>query len=140
FGQFAYLVREYFELTGDRETLDMAWPKVKAALDRASALRRQRLGPEWEGTEFEGILPPSNSHEGYFPAQHSYWDDFTLLRGYQDGERLAQLVGDEQSAQRFAREGSLLRSALSQSIERVRQRDALETIPASADLGDFDST
>jgi len=140
FGQFAYLVREYFELTGDRETLDLAWPKVRAALDHASDLRQQRLGSEWEGTVFEGILPESNSHEGYFPAQHSHWDNLTLLRGYQDGVRIADLVGDAEAAERFKTEGSALRQALKISIDRVRERDGLDIIPASADLGDFDPT
>jgi hypothetical protein len=140
FGQFAYLVREYFELTGDRETLDAVWPKMKAAIEHAIALRQERLGPEWVGTEFEGILPRSNSHEGYFPAQHSYWDDFTLLRGFDDGVRIADLVGDEAAREKFLAEGAALREALVRSMARVRERHGLAVIPASADLGDFDPT
>ncbi len=140
FGQYAYLVREFVEVTGDRALAEEAWPRVRAAMNKAARLRTERTGPEWEGTEFEGILPESNSHEGYFPAAHSYWDVFSTLRGHADAAWLAELLGMPDEAEHFRREEELLREGMLISMQRVREIYGLDTIPASADLGDFDPT
>ena len=96
-GQFPFLVRHYVDFTGDTAMLAAAYPAVVRALRYGSALRRERMTepyrtqPQW--TAYYGILPESNSHEGYYPAQHSYWDDFWYLRGLKDGISLAQRLG-----------------------------------------------
>lgn len=140
FGQFAYMVREFYEVTRDRELVEHAWPKVRAAMNKAARLRQDRLGPEWEGTEFEGILPESNSHEGYFPAAHSYWDVFFALRGHEDAAELAAILGLSEEEEHFRGEEAALREAMLVTMERVREMYGLDTLPASADLGDFDPT
>lgn len=140
FGQYIYLVREYVEYTHDLDFAQRAFPKVRAVAHRILELREERLGPDWEGTVFEGILPESNSHEGYFPAVHSHWDNFFALKGLEDAIALAELIGEEGVVRELEAGLAEYRASFLHSIEMVRQRDGLETLPASADLGDFDPT
>ena len=140
FGEYVFLVRQYVELTGEQEMAQLCWPKVKAAMQFMERLIQQRRTAQYEGTEYFGILPDSESHEGYIPGKHSYWDDFWALRGLQDAQALAKMAGTPQDAQWLAEMEEQLRGSLLASIEKVRQRDGLATLPACAELGDFDPT
>ncbi len=140
FGQYAFLVRQATELADDDAIAEHSWPKVKAAMKHMEALRTQRLTEEYKGTVYEGILPESNSHEGYFPAKHSYWDDFFALKGIQDAQALALRLGHTDEANWLASFENDFRQSLLTSIQRVRERDKLEIIPGCAELGDFDPT
>lgn len=140
FGQYVFLVRQAAELTGDDEITKKCWPKVKAAMKHMEHLIAQRLTDQYKGTEYEGILPESNSHEGYFPAKHSYWDDFFAIRGIQDAQALAIQLGHTEDAEWLAKFEKNFRTSLLASIEKVRKRDSLTTLPACAELGDFDPT
>ncbi|MCB2156609.1 discoidin domain-containing protein [bacterium] len=140
FGELAYLARQADEFLDDETLNNLLWPKVKAAMSYQENLRKQRLTAEFKDTEFYGILPPSNSHEGYFPGKHSYWDDFWALRGLHDAQAFARRHGEDELADHYAEEEAAMRTDLLQSIELVRHRDNLETLPACAELGDFDPT
>ncbi|MFA5292193.1 MAG: beta-galactosidase [Phycisphaerae bacterium] len=140
FGEYAFLVREVTEITDDNSIAQMSWPKLKAAMKYMENLRNQRLTEQYKGTEYEGILPQSNSHEGYFPAKHSYWDDFFALKGLQDAQTIALRLGYKDDAVWLNGFEKELRKSLFESMEKVRQRDNLKTLPACAELGDFDPT
>jgi hypothetical protein len=139
-GEFVFIVRRYFDFTGDRATLEQVYPAVVRALEYGRAIRRMRMTDQYKGTEFWGILPHSNSHEGYFPAKHSYWDDFWMLRGLKDGAYLAEVMGKRDDAQWMREEEADLRRCLLDSIAKVVQRHNLKNIPGCADLGDEDPT
>jgi hypothetical protein len=143
-GQYPFLVRQYFDFTGDEETLAAVWPDVKRALEYGRKLRRARMTDEYkndpEKKAYYGILPHSNSHEGYFPAKHSYWDDFWMLRGFKDGAYLAEIMGEPETAAWMRQEETDLREALLASIMMVIERDGLDHIPGCVELGDFDAT
>jgi hypothetical protein len=113
---------------------------LRAVMKYMENLRNQRLTEKYKGTEYEGILPQSNSHEGYFPAKHSYWDDFFALKGLQDAQAIALRLGYKEDAEQLANFEKEFRKSLLESMARVRQRDNLKTLPACAELGDFDPT
>ncbi len=140
FGQYVFLVRQAVEIMGDRELARVCWPKVRASLLHLKALRSRRLTDAYKNTEYEGILPESNSHEGYFPARHSYWDDFFALRGLQDAQALARRLGYEQDRPWLRDLEDSLRASVLASIEKVRSKHDLKGIPGCAELGDFDPT
>ena len=131
-GQFVHAVLQVYLYTGDRGFLQRQMPAVVSALKFLENLRKK--GP----ASSRGILPPSNSHEGYFPAVHSYWDDFWALKGWKDGRTMAAALGRKDLAGWMSREEDALRSSLRKSIRRVMADKGLETIPASAEKADFD--
>src|SRR6185295_14549673 len=86
-----------------------------------------------------GLVPESISHEGYSSHPvHSYWDDFFSLRGLDDAAFLAVPMGDVDRATRFAAMRDEFRKDLYASINATIERDKLDYVPASVELGDFD--
>jgi hypothetical protein len=119
-GEFIYLVHEVFRLTHDEDFMRRMRPHVEAAVRYINELRAQNHG------EFEGLVTESISHEGYSAKPvHSYWDDVFCLRGLDD-------AGDPHAAE--------FRRDLIASMQRTMAEHHLDTIPASAELGDFDPT
>ncbi|MDD4737086.1 MAG: discoidin domain-containing protein, partial [Kiritimatiellae bacterium] len=143
-GQYVSLVRQYYDFTGDEETVRTYYDKVIAALKFAARLREERKTEDYRNDPalkaYYGILPESNSHEGYFPAKHSYWDDYWYLRGLTDGAYLARMLGQEDDLAWIEAENADFRECLMNSLLAVIQRDNLSTIPGCVELGDFDST
>jgi hypothetical protein len=143
-GQFPFLVRQYVDFTEDTAILADTYPVVVRALRYGQSLRQERMvepyrsQPQWAA--YYGILPESNSHEGYYPAQHSYWDDFWYLRGLKDGIALAERLGKEADARWMRAELNDARQALYASMRRVIARDNLDYLPGSVEKGDFDPT
>lgn len=143
-GQFPFLVRHYVSYTNDDSVLPEAYPAVMRALRYGSQLRRERMTQAYqtqpERQAYYGILPESNSHEGYYPAMHSYWDDFWYLRGLKDGLYLADRTGNHDDAAWIRAELHDARNALYTSMRRVIARDQLTYLPGSVEKGDFDAT
>jgi hypothetical protein len=135
-GEFVFIVRQYYDFTGDKRLVEKVYPKVVKALKYGSEIRKRRLTDKYKGTVYEGILPLSNSHEGYYPAKHSYWDDFWMLRGWKDGAYLAEQMGKPEDAKWMREEETALRESLLNSIMAVIKRNNLQNIPGCAELGD----
>ena len=90
---------------------------------------------------FYGMMPASISHEGYSAKpMHSYWDDFWALRGYKDAVEIAQWLGKDEDARRFAASRDQFRADLYASIETATRQKGIDFIPGAAELGDFDAT
>ncbi len=139
-GQFVFIVRQYYDFAGDEALVRSVYPQVLRALDYGREIRKRRLTDQYRNTVYWGILPHSNSHEGYFPAKHSYWDNFWMLRGLKDGAYLAERMGDPDSAAWMREEEEHLRTCLIASIRAVIERDNIPYIPGCAELGDEDPT
>lgn len=143
-GEFIYLLAETVRHTGDMALARELWPAAGRAAEHIIALRALRLTPEYDVPElrrFRGLLPESASHEGYLQNPvHSYWDDFFALRGLKDATWLAQRLGDGEAADRYRREHAAMQRDVAASVRQTMQDKGLATIPASADLGDFDPT
>ncbi|MEP7028316.1 MAG: discoidin domain-containing protein, partial [Candidatus Eisenbacteria bacterium] len=143
-GEFIYLVAEIFRATGDRAFAEELWPAAERAANHIDALREQRRTAEWrtpENAPFFGLLPPSISHEGYSAKpMHSYWDDFFALKGLKDATFLAGALGHRAEAAHFAASRDTFASDLGRSIRAAMAVHAIDFVPGSADLGDFDAT
>jgi hypothetical protein len=120
------------------------WPHVTRAVDYVSALRKRRMTDEYRAPdkqEFFGLLPESISHEGYAAHPvHSYWDDFFALRGLKDAATLARVVSDDERAEKYATLRDGFRDTLYGSIKKTLASHAIDYIPGSVELGDFDPT
>jgi hypothetical protein len=143
-GEFIYALAEYVRFTGDKAVLRELWPHAARAARRIDVLRRQHQSFEYQQPDkraFYGLLPESISHEGYAKhAVHSYWDDFWAYKGLADAAWLAAELGENDAAREFAAWRDAFRADLLASIQTVMREKRLQTLPASADLGDFDPT
>ncbi len=139
-GEFVFIVRQYYDFTGDDELVKSVYPSIVRALEYGREIRKRRLTDSYKDTVYWGILPHSNSHEGYYPAKHSYWDNFWMLRGLKDGAYLADRLGHPGDAEWMRDEEAELRERLLDSIMAVIRRDQIAYIPGCAELGDEDPT
>ncbi len=141
-GQFLFLVAEYYRFTRDVGLVAELWPQVQAAVEWIERARAQRMTEEYRREDkrpFYGLLPESISHEGYAARPvHSYWDDFWALRGLDDAARLAAVMGELETAARWALLRDDFRSTLKASLLAVAGRHGLDYLPASVELADFD--
>ncbi|MDD5072530.1 MAG: discoidin domain-containing protein [Candidatus Omnitrophica bacterium] len=143
-GEYVFAVRNYVDYSGDKEYLPKVYPKVVKVLEFTRSLRRRTMGDDFKKDPkkqpYYGILPKSNSHEGYYPAMTSYWDDFFALKGFKDGVYLANMMGDTVSAEWMQKEVDDFRKCLYDSIKLVAGRDKINYIAGCVEKGDFDST
>jgi len=144
-GEFIYLVMEYYRYTRDIGFLNELWPHVVKTVEYIDSLRQQRLTEAFRtggltGASY-GLMPESISHEGYSAhTQHSYWDDFFILRGLKDAASMAIILGEEQRAVVFAALRDAFRSDLYASLSRTMALHGIGYLPGSVELGDFDPT
>jgi hypothetical protein len=143
-GQYVFAVRQYIDYTGDESVLDKFYEPALRAMRFQRQLREQRLTSEYKNKyelqPYYGILPKSNSHEGYYPARHSHWDNFWGLRGLKDAIYLAELKGDTEGLKWLEDELDSFRSALKTSIMETIKRHNINHIPGCVELADNDVT
>jgi len=143
-GEYPFVVRQYVDYTGDTNLLAQVYPQVFQALKFAMQLRRHRMTDEYKNDPdrraYYGLLPESNSHEGYYPAKHSYWDDFWALRGLQDGAALALRLGRTNDAAFLQAEETAFRADLYASLLETIRRHSMTVLPGCVELGDIDPT
>jgi hypothetical protein len=113
-------------------------------VDYLEQLRSRRLTPEYEAADkraFYGLLPESMSHEGYMAHPvHAYWDDFWALRGLKDAASMAGILGEPEASQRIAALRDAFQESLYASLDLVIRKRALDFVPGSVELADFDPT
>lgn len=143
-GEYVFIVRQYYDFTRDVTLLREVYPTVARALRYAQEIRRRRMTGEYKTNPdkqaYFGILPESNSHEGYYPAKHSYWDDFWVLKGFKDGIYLAGVLGETNDAAWMRAEESDFRKCIYDSMLKVIARSGLNNLPGCVELGDTDPT
>ncbi len=142
-GELLFTIAEVYRYTRDRKLLEVMWPHVLGAVAYMDALRASERNEtnRTSNPAFFGLMPASISHEGYSAKpMHSYWDDFWALRGYDDAVRIAQWLGHDDEAKRFAAARDQFRDDLHASIAVATNRHGIDFIPGSAELGDFDAT
>ena len=143
-GQYPFVVRQYLDYSGDEAWVREYYPKVISAIRYGAMLRQRRMTDEYrndpEKQPYFGILPHSNSHEGYYPAKHSHWDNFWMLRGLKDAIYLAERFGHHDDVEWMLKEKQELREALYNSIRMTAERAGIEIIPGCVELADADPT
>lgn len=143
-GELIHLIAEHYRYTHDRAWLETMWPRVASAAAYMDALRikeRAAWNETAERRAFYGLMPASISHEGYSdrPA-YSYWDDFWTLAGYDSAVAIAQALGRDNDAARFAGQREAFSGDLHASLRASIAQHGIDYIPGSADRGDFDAT
>lgn len=143
-GEYPYAVRNYYDYSGDMDYLKKVYPRTIQALRFASGLRHAGMTEDVKTDPAKaanyGILPGSNSHEGYFPGMHSFWDDFFVLRGFKDCIYLADLLSDSENSAWLRTESADFQKCIYASIQRVITDRKIDYIPGCTEKGDFDST
>jgi hypothetical protein len=144
-GQYVFMIMEYFRYTKDRDYLRGKLDSVRKALEYLEEIRKRRLTEEYKkGPEekkiFFGILPESNSHEGYFPPQHSYWDDFWAMKGWKDAIEMAGILGEDEFRRWAVQSKKEFERDLYNSLDLVKKVRNIAYIPGCAEKGDFDPT
>ena len=143
-GEFIFLVDEIYRYTRDQAFLEAMWPHVEAAIRYAETLRhseRTDANLEPPRRAFYGLMPASISHEGYSEKpMHSYWDDFWMLKGYEDAVSIAKALGRPDVASRIAAQRDEFRRDLYASLQGSMATHGIAYLPGSAELGDFDPT
>ena len=143
-GELLFSIAEYWRFTRDADFLRRVFPHVERAVSYIDALRQKRRTEEYRTPEkllFFGLLPESISHEGYSAKPvHSYWDDFWALKGLKDATDLAAALGREDLRSRWAANRDEFEKDLSASLSRTIASRAIDYIPGSAELADFDPT
>ncbi|MGH8025118.1 MAG: discoidin domain-containing protein, partial [Pseudoxanthomonas sp.] len=142
-GELIFNIAELYRYDGDKEMLAGMWPHVLGAYEYMEKLR---LSERTEANRavnpaFYGMMPVSISHEGYSAKPvHSYWDNFWALRGYKDAVDVAQWLGKDEEAKRFAASRDQFQQDLMDSLQAAVKLHSINFLPGSAELGDFDAT
>ncbi|HEX6252519.1 MAG TPA: discoidin domain-containing protein [Gemmatimonadaceae bacterium] len=142
-GQLIYLIAEHWRFTGDTAFSRRMWPHVVRAVAYMDSLRHSRMTPIYhaDSLAYYGLLPQSISHEGYSAKpMHSYWDDFFALKGFKDAAELALALGERDRAAEYSAMAAAFRRDLLASFARAMAAHAIDYLPGSVELGDFDAT
>ena len=141
-GELIFNIAEYWRYTGDTAFLEAMWPHVQGAYQYMETLRLSERTEENRARNpaFYGMMPASISHEGYSAKpMHSYWDNFWALRGYKDAAIIAATLGKAEAMQ-ITESRDQFRDDLQASLLAATARHAIDYLPGSAELGDFDAT
>ena len=143
-GQFVWLVGEYYRYTRDVGLVADLWPSVTKALDYLVALRAKRTTDAYrlpQNAAYFGLLPESISHEGYSSHPvHAYWDQFWALAGLRAAPQLANIVGDVDRFDAYVALRDAFEGDLVASVPRAMAMHAIDYVPGSVELGDYDPT
>jgi len=142
FGQYIYLVTEYWKFTHDDAFARQYYPVVKRVADYIAKLHRegQARHKDAQGVEalFYGLLPPSISHEGYGSPVHSYWDNYFGILGLKNAAVLAVAAGHPADATPYLAEVVDFRRDVVSSLEATARHYGIQEIASCADYGESD--
>lgn len=145
-GQLIYLLREYFNFTGDTAFLKSMNLHVLKAVDYIGSIVAERSTDHFRyGNDsiraYFGLVPESISHEGYSAKpMHSYWDNFFIMKGLKDAVEIQAILGNSEEKDRIALLRDEFRKNLYNSIDLAMKVRGIDYIPGCVELGDFDAT
>ena len=145
-GQLIYLIREYFNFTGDTAFLRSMNPHVIKAVDYIGSIVAERSTEHFRNGNdsiraYYGLVPESISHEGYSAKpMHSYWDNFFIMKGLKDAVEIQAILDEEGNRDRIAQMRDVFRENLYNSIGLAMKVRGIDYIPGCVELGDFDAT
>ncbi len=145
-GELIYLIREYFNFTGDTAFLRSKNDNVLRAVDYIESLIAERSTDHFRyGNDsvraYYGLVPESISHEGYSAKpMHSYWDNFFTMKGLKDAAEIQKILGEHENYLRIAAVRDTFRLNLYNSLDLAMKVRNIDYIPGCVELGDFDAT
>src|SRR5208282_4829056 len=121
FGEYIYLVAEYWKFNHDEKFAKQYYPVAKRVAEHIEKLHVEGQESHKNATGMEalyyGLLTPSISHEGYGSPVHSYWDNYFAILGLKDAAALAVAVGKPEEAAHDLAVAADLRKDVVNSIE-----------------------
>lgn len=142
FGQYIYLVAEYWKFSRDTAFAERYFPVVQRVADYIGKLHREGQeayrGATGKEALYFGLLPPSISHEGYGSPVHSYWDNYFAILGLKEAADLAVAVGQSDAAARYRAIAADLRQDVVSSIVATAKFYQIDEIASCPDYGEGD--
>ena len=145
-GEMIYLIREYFNFTGDTTFLRSKNKNVLKAVDFIESLIAVQSTDHYRNGNDSvracyGLVTESISHEGYSAKpMHSYWDDFFTMKGLKDAVEIQKILGEKESCKRIEKVRDTFKTNLYNSLQLAMKNRKISYIPGCAELGDFDAT
>jgi hypothetical protein len=145
-GEMIYLIREYFNFTGDTAFLRSKNKNVLKAVGYIESLVAERSTDHFRtGNDsiraYYGLITESISHEGYSSKpMHSYWDDFFTMKGLKDAAEIQKILGEKESYERISKIRDTFMKNLYTSLQLAMKNRKINYIPGCVELGDFDAT
>lgn len=145
-GELIYLIREYFNFTGDTLFLRERNHNVLKAVDYIESLVAERSTDHFRNGNdsiraYYGLMPESISHEGYSAKpMHSYWDNFFTMKGLKNAAEIQTILGETANYDRIAAIRDTFRTNLYNSLNLAMKVRKIDYIPGCVELGDFDPT
>jgi hypothetical protein len=145
-GQLIYLIREYFNFTGDTAFLRSKNENVLKAVEYIESLIAERSTDHFKyGNDsiraYYGLVPESISHEGYSEKpMHSYWDNFFIMKGLKDAVEIQRILGEQEHYENIVKTRDTFRENLYNSFQLAMKTRNIDYLPGSVELGDFDAT
>ena len=145
-GEMIYLIREYFNFTGDTTFLRSKNENVLKAVEYIESLIAERSTDYYRNGNdslraYYGLVPESISHEGYSAkAMHSYWDNFFTMKGLKDAAEIQKILGEKDNYERIVVIRDTFQTNLYNSIDLAMKIRKIDYIPGCVELGDFDPT
>ncbi len=144
FGEYIYLVTEYWKFNHDAEFARKYYPVVQRVAGHIEKLHRegQQLHQNATGKEalYYGLVTPSISHEGYGSPVHSYWDNYFAILGLKDAAALAEAAGQPEAAAHDLAMAADLRKDVVDSIEAAAKYCHVDVIVSCPDYGEEDAS
>jgi hypothetical protein len=145
-GEFIYLIREYFNFTGDTAFLRSQNENILKVVSYIESLIAERSTEHYKfGNDsvraHYGLVPESISHEGYSAKpMHSYWDNFFTMKGLKDAADIQRILGEDEHFIHISQVRDTFRENLYHSLRLAMQYKGIDYIPGCVELGDFDAT
>jgi len=142
FGEYIYLVAEYWKFSRDDAFARKYYPVVRRVAQHVEKLHHEGQA-RYQGATgvdalFFGLLPPSISHEGYGSPVHSLWDNYFAILGLKDAAVLAAAVGQPDEAAHDLAVAADLRKDVVKTIEATARHYRLNEIASCPDYGESD--
>lgn len=145
-GELIYLLREYFNFTGDTAFLRSKNNFVLQAVSYIESLIAEQSTDFYKNGNDSiraqyGLVTESISHEGYSAKpMHSYWDNFFTIKGLKDATEIQKILGNKSEYERIKKIRDTFSKNLYNSLELAMKYRNINYIPGCAELGDFDAT
>ena len=136
-GEYIYAVAEYYRFTRDRDFLKNKINNIERAVNFLVSVLDKKNNGDGLSVAFNGVLKESNSHEGYFPAQHSNWDNYWALRGLRDAVFCARELSDSRFKEWCLIEKKFCASLIESLSKTIHFHD-IDYLPGCIEKGDFD--
>jgi hypothetical protein len=145
-GELIYLIREYFNFTGDTAFLRSKNFNVLKAVEYIESLIAARSTDHFKNGNdsiraYYGLVPESISHEGYSAKpMHSYWDNFFTMKGLKDAAEIQKILGETENYERIKKVRDAFSENLYNSLQLAMKTRNIDYLPGCVELGDFDAT